>query len=483
MSIAQQAARSAIFNTMANYSTQALGFLPSVILLRLLDPSHYGTFGFALVLASIFSRVKVWGFNQILLAETDPDDRQISTHFWLSTGFSGLVVLLVFVFQPALRLFYPAEQTMMALIIAAVGVLEADGITSTPETLLRRELRYGIISLALMLSTLLGLLVSIFLAALGDKTWALLGGHIARTVLYCAMLWTYAPRRPRLLFSRDYAGYLLMHGKRLLWGGLGSFLAFQYDDFAVGTFAGTTALGFYRKAYDWSLLPTSFINGVVGVSGSVYARLKDSREELSAAANSMLSISAMVTIPAAVGLTLVAREFIVVVFTDRWLPAAPILQLLIVYSILRPLKESFSGLATALKRTEVLRNIGVAQAVLMLGGCTVLTYWLGAPGAALSAGLTASVALAIMYGSVLRENLDMDYRDALGPPVLAAVIGVTIALLAARFAQPLPALGAGLLKGGIFVGIYIAVIGLTAQEKLGALYRLVDGLFRPIPAS
>jgi O-antigen/teichoic acid export membrane protein len=486
VTVARQAVRSAVYNTLASYISQALGFASSLILLRLLDPVHYGAFGAAMIVVSIFGRLRMWGFNQLLVAETDPDDLQISTQFWLSVFFSLVVVAAILVAQPALRLVYSAQQVFFMNLIALVAILESDGVASTPETILRRELRYDYLSIMQIVSIAASLGITILIAAGENKDWALFGGYASKTLIYCVGIWFLAPRKPCFLFSIERARGLMDQGKKLLWGGLGSYLAFQYDDFAVSVFSGEVALGLYRKAYDWSLIPMSVINGILGVSAATYARFKQDRAALSQAVSSMLEVVAMFSIPSSVGLVVVADQFILTLFPAKWLPAAPLLRLLVVYSLLRPLRESFSGLAAVLDRIVVMRTIGIAQTITMLVSGTVLTLLWDAHGAAVSAGLTAFVAMYILYRGVLRGNVDVNYVRILFPPVVATATAAAVTMLISGQYLPEQPWLALLFKIGIFAGTYLAVLILTARRRILHIAQVLVRSFlgeRPAAAS
>jgi len=476
--VAHKVIRGALIYTIAGYASQAISFASSLILLRLLTPEHYGVFGLAVVLGSIFGRIKTWGLGQLLLAETDPNDVEISTQFWLSVGLSIIVVLVMLAAVPLLALIYSPSQVWLAVLVAAISIFDGEGVASMSETLLERDLRYDLISLIMIGSLILSLLITILLAALGLKGWALLGGLVAKTVSYCAAMLIAAPRKPKFAFSIPYARWMMSQGRKLFWGGMGSYFAFSYDDLAVGTFAGSVALGLYRKAYDWSLIPTAIVGGINGVAGATYAKVKEDRAALSQATSSMLGIVAMIALPSSVGLALISREFILALFPAAWLPAASMLQILMIFSLLRPIRESFSGLATAVKRNDVVSKIGIIQTVAMLVFCTIFTLLWGANGAALSAGLTTAAGLIVLYREILQHYVDVNYREALLMPGLATLLGAVVTIAASFVylpAQPWPAL---LYKMTIFSAIYIGTLFLTARSRLLMFLNMLLGSFR-----
>jgi O-antigen/teichoic acid export membrane protein len=484
LSIAGRAVRSALYFSLSSYAMQVIGFLTGIVLARKLAPEEFGVFGLAMALMLLFARVKLWGFNALILAETDPDDLQISTQFWLSTLLSALVLVVMVIARPLLGLVYQhsaraPDIILGAILIAALSIFENEGVASTPETMLARELRYDLISLTKIVSTLLGQLTSIACVYAGVLTyWALIWGFAARTITYCIGVWAFAPRRPRLMFSMGRARALIRQGGFMFWGGVGSFLAFQYDDIAVGTFVNTATLGQYRRAYDLSLTPMSILGGALGVTAATYAKVKDNRAALSEAVRFILDGVALVVLPAAVGLALIASEFVPTVYGETWLPSVPMLRVLLLYSIVRPLNDSIGSLAATLGRLKVQMRFGIVQSVVMLVLGTVFTLLWGANGAALSAGLTVVIGFYLLYDGLLRDTVDINYAQIFLAPALAAALAAGSVFLALQLYSPPERLVLMIYKGIVFSLTYGLVMIIVARDKLlGLAARLHQATF------
>jgi len=467
VTVAQRAVRSAFYNAAAGYGTQVLGLVATAVLGRLLGPGPFGVFGLALTIVLFFARVRLWGFNQVLISMEAPDDEAISTQFWLSIAFSTLMAGLVIAALPLLNLLYDRDVLLLAVIVGVLSIFEAEGVASTPENLLIRDLRFSRIAASRLISTALGHAAAIGVALLGGLRWALVVGFAVTTLSYCAGVWITAPRRPRFLFSQEKARLFLKQGSFLWWGGIGTYLAYQYDDIAVGTLAGTVQLGLYRKAYDLSLVPMSLIGGVMSVTLPTYAQVRDERAALSRAVSFVLDAIALITLPSALGLALLAREAILILLGTAWLGAIPILQILVIYALFRPLNDSVGGLAMALGKPKVQMWYGVMQSVAMLTVCTVLTLLWGANGAAISAGVVVIAGFALFYATLLRPHVDVDYAGIFGVPVLGMILAgaalVGAGALLPESTKPLPAF---LLKGLAFGLVYLGVLWLLRRQDL-----------------
>jgi lipopolysaccharide exporter len=479
-SVAGRAVRGAAYYTIASYAMQGIGLLTTPVLARLLTPVRFGAFGLALTLVMFFARVKLWGLNYFIIADPDPDDLQISTQFWLSTLFSTLVLVLIIAAQPILRLIYDQQVLLMTIIIAAFAILEQEGLASTPENMLTHQLKYGSISLLQTLSTLLGVLTSLGFAFWGSKDWALVNGYAVKTTSYCLGVWVLAPRRPRLIFSFERARDLLKQGRHMLVGGLGSFLAFLYDDFAVGTFINKTVLGLYRKAYDLSLVPMSTVGGVLGVASATYSRAAQDRQALSEAVSFVYEAVALIALPASIGLALIAPEFVPLYLGEEWIEAVPMVRILLLYSLFRPLADSTGGLAAVLDRVKVVQRAGIVMSVVMLVSSTALTLLWGANGAAVSAGLTIVMGFYIYWRGLVKPFVDIDYKNVFGPPIAGALLGALLVWVAMQWWQPVERVPLMLYKGGIFSITYaLTLLAISRDKLLARLRRLWKAVFGP----
>jgi O-antigen/teichoic acid export membrane protein len=279
------------------------------------------------------------------------------------------------------------------------------------------------------------------------------------------------------MFSSDRARGLLSEGRHMLWGGIGTFLAFKYDDLAVGTLTTTSTLGHYQRAYDLSLIPMSVVGGVMSIAGATYAQVKTDRAALSEAVSFVLDAIALIVLPASVGLVLIAPEAVPLVYGKKWEAAVPMLQLLLLYSMVRPLNDSLGALAPTLNRVHVIARYGIIQSAVMVIACSLLTWIWGAYGAAISAGLTVVVGFVVLYYYLLRGTVDIDYLATFGPPVTASVLGAAAAVAGFLMWTPASLPVTILYKGAIFSLVFgLCLMLLGRQSLLRRMRRLRSAL-------
>ncbi|MGF1503832.1 MAG: oligosaccharide flippase family protein [Anaerolineae bacterium] len=485
--VASQAVRGALFNTLGNYGIGIAAFLLGIAVYNLISPEANGLFATGMLIMMIFARVKLWGLNALLIAAEDPDDLEISTQFWLSVSLSTLVLLLIVIASPLLSLLYTTEQILMAVALAFIAIFEHEGAASTPQNILMRDMRYGVLAGLNFAAVTAMLVVQIGAALVNPTGWALLIGYAVKTVIVLIGVWWATPRRPKLLFSMERARRMMRQGAKLLWGGLGTFLAYRYDDIIVQAVSGQRALGLYDRAYSWSLMPMAIIGGILGVSAPTYAKARINRASLTEAVTAIFDVIALIALPASFGLVVVAPEFTAALFPD-WTAATGMIQMLVLYSLFRPMNDSIGSLAPTLDRVEVQRLYGITQSVTMLVAATVLTLGFarlfasptaGALGAALAAGLTVVVGFAVLYHGLLRDTVDVHYAQVFAVPLLASAVATAAAFGVHAAVAPLsPWVGLGI-KFASFSLVYLLVLLAFNRARLIGRITQVIAILRP----
>ena len=140
--------------------------------------------------------------------------------------------------------------------------------------------------------------------------------------------------------------------------------------FIVGRLLGGTALELYGMAQSLAEGPHRISTGMINqVSFPVFAKLQDDREEL---ARYFLKISkylALVSLPAQVGLILVAPEVIPLVLSSKWEPAVVPFQIICIESAVVMMTLTASPLLTAIGRASFM----LRRSLFSLGAMSIAT--------------------------------------------------------------------------------------------------------------
>ena len=452
-----------------------------VILARLLTPAEYGVAAMVLVFSTLVLIFTDLALGAALVQREELSERDRSTVFWTSvTAGVGFTFLGIALSWP-LAAFYGEPEVQPLFAVMSVSFL-VTALGTAHSALLNREMRFKSLELRMMAGTFVGGVVGIAVAYAGYGAWAIIWQQLAIAAVSTAFLWLFSPWRPRFIFSgaslRSLGGFSAnVFGTRVLF-----YMNRKLDHMLIGRFLGASALGAYAVAYNVMLMPLSRIaQPVVEVLFPAMSRIQDDRKRMAAMwlrANRMIGA---ISIPAMVGLMIVAPEFVATLFGSRWEEAVPVIQILAWVGLLQSLQRLNSSVLQACDRTGTLLRYSIvvllASVVAFVGGL----HW-GIVGVATGYAISSTL-VEPYYAWITARVLDVplaDYARSLAG-VAQATAGMAAVVLAAKVWLVSPELAAGL-RLAIFVALGLGSYGLLAAWRAPELRADVRGLRRERPA-
>jgi len=490
--LAHRAVRGGLWVALSTYWTLAFGFGANIFLTRMLPPDAFGTFALATFFAQLFRIQTKLGLSYAFGQHRGTDGESVGTYAALEAAAAGCGVVLMGLAAPVLRrLGYEEPVVQVALVLSLAAFLE--GVSSIAGTLLEKELRFHLTSLYQSLVFPLSYLPAFWLAWHGGGVWSLAAQTTAYSFLLLGLLaiaWRAMPHlwREPWRFRRDLALSFLRFGSATgLWWMAGMLFS-QLDNFLIGTFVGVTALGYYDRAYRIAQWPALLFNAVLSRTAFyTYARLQEDRERLRKAAAMVAWGIGMIAVPVALAIFLSAREIVMLLYGERWLPSALFLQILIAFFVIRPQLENAGVLWNAMgKPGRAATLLWLQVGILGIAGVPLTGRW-GALGTCGAVGLALAVGMGLTY-IYLRREISARIGASLISPVLAGGLALLGFIGLLRF-LPWETMGAfaRLLVKAAYALLAFYAVGFILQareagEPARALWRLIqEGRKRTAP--
>ncbi len=484
--ILTKSTRGSLYNIGVAGATIVLGFIRTLLLMRLLTPDQFGTFALPLALSTFALPFTNLGIDSALLQKKDPQPAAFSTNFVLRVGFALAVLLLFVLAAPLLRLLYSAQVVLIFLILLAVNVVDAS--YGTPGIILRREMRFGSLALLNLVSSIAMTFTSPLLAYLGAGVWSLVVEDSMGSFVRWAGTWlVLRPWRISLRFDRQEAVSQVRFGVHVMSSQLLGNLLDRFDDFWTGTVLGSTALGYYSRAYDLAQYPERVLaTPVTNVFISTYSALQDQKKELSQAffRSSSFLIRAGFWLNAT--LLVAAPDLIYLLFGSTWLPAVPLFRLMLVYIILDPIYINLSYLVIGAGQPVLLTRVRIVQVVIFVVAVILGAALGGTSGVALAADLMMLSGAATLF-IFSRQFVSYSLGRMFAWPTLAGIVATALGWLGAEF---LPSLGLlpvhstwlGLAVKIISISLlYLGILFAGERETFREYGQMVVGLVRQKP--
>jgi O-antigen/teichoic acid export membrane protein len=306
--------------------------------------------------------------------------------------------------------------------------------------------------------------------------WSLVVGYLLQQVTANALYCVYRPVRFSRAFSfanvRQFVHFgFQVASSKVLWYG-----SSNADFLVVGRLLGTTQLGYYSLAFQFSSLPLDKIVSVVTqVAFPSFSALQNDGDTLRRYYLKLVSTVALVTFPMFVGLLLVADSGVRLVLTDKWIAIVFPLQILCVVSCLRAIETLNTPLLLARGRSAVVLFNNVLQVIVLPLGFIIGARY-GLEGIAIAWLVTWPGLYAVVTYQTLRvAGLEVgQYVNALKHPVIGSALmafGVTaVQVRLLETAQPIAQFGAaGALGILLYVAYHLLFNRRASYELIGVL--------------
>lgn len=468
---------------------EAVSFVQTVALARILSPAEIGLFTAGTVLTLFLGNFVEGGLRSGLVQrKTDLADAA-ETVFWV-TLITGLgMALAALAVAPVLGRIFGSD-TVALVAAGSSGLLVLNALLNVPEALLQRtfSVRRRLIVGPLVSITFAA--VSIPLAANGWGVWAMVAGIYASQLSAVLALWLlvgWRPRRGRA--SVQMWRQLARFGLPLVLGLLSARARSLAEAFVVGHWLSPSSLGFYRYAQRIARIPT---NAIIEVGSNslfpAFSRIAEDRERTVRVYTSALHWG-MLAAAATTGLMLALGEpAVVILFGEPWRNAGVALVAMagvgVGYAMTCVSEELIKGAG----RTQLLNWLTAMDLVLGVGLLVAGVFWGGLVGAALSLSVVSIVIGLVML--VLARQVIVVPSRALASALLTPLPGLAVATaitwvlehhLLHADSRPLPlAVGCLVLDTLLFGLTYVLVLLVFARSSATALVRVVVRVAREV---
>lgn len=421
-----KSAKGSAYNIGVTAITVVLGFTRSVLLMRLLSPDQFGIVALALFFTTLISPLSVLGIDSAIIQKKDASQDTFSTHFILRLGLGIAVLGFGLLAAPILRRVY--APMVVNVLIALLGINFFQATYATPNAIIRREMRFGAMAALNLAASISMTITAPLLAYLGAGLWSLVAEQAIGPVIRWIGFWVILkPWKLSLTFNRDEARSALKFGSRVLSSNTLGILLDRFDDFWTGTALGSTALGFYSRAYEIAQYPERVLaTPITNVFYSTYATLQDDKEELSKAFFRSSSFLVRVGFLMGLVLTITAPEITLILFGQTWLPIIPIFRLMLVYVVLDPLYANLSYLMVGVGRPDTLTRVRLMQVILFVILVVAFARVGGTSGVAIAANfmmLSGTAALLIQSRKFVQFSMGRMFAWPTATLFLSALVG------------------------------------------------------------
>lgn len=358
--LAKQTLKGTFWVYLARYSGKFLNFISVTILARLLLQDDFGVAGYALVVVG-FLEITGLGIGPALIYY-DKNPRRTNTAFWLALLLGVVLYGFGYMAAPLVGLFF---QDMRAVPVTRVLALTFPliGLSAVPQAMLRKELAFNRNFVPNFSGSLVKGILGIFLAWSGFGAWSIIFAQLAGTSTNVIAYWLIMPEkwRPSFRIDLSFVSPLLRYGSQIIAIEILGVLLINVDYLIVGRYLGAAALAIYTIAFRLPELLIMNLSSLVGkVLFPVYSKLKDDPAAIGRGFLVATRYVTMLTLPMGIGMALVSRPLVLIIFTEKWADAIPVVAAIAIYSAIRSIYAD-GGAFKALGKPEMTTKLHIAS--------------------------------------------------------------------------------------------------------------------------
>ena len=362
----ERTAQGLLWGGISNGIQQLLSLLFGIYLARLLTQADYGLVGVLTVFSATASALQEGGFISALNKKKEVSHRDYNAVFWCSTLCSLCLYALLWLVAPLIARFYHepiltplSRYLFLGFVISSLNI--------APRAYLFRNLKVKETSLITICSLVISGLIGVTMAARGYAFWGIATQTIASVGSMTVLCYAVTRWHPTLPVDFTPIREMIGFSSRLIITNVFNIINNNLFSNILGKFYSMSVVGNFSQANKWNQMGHNLITNMLqGVAQPVFTKVDDDKERQLRVLRKMLRFTAFVSFPVMFGLSIVAKEVIVITITERWIESAGILSLLCIWGAFVPLSSLFSNLIISRGHSSVYMWCTISLCLMLL---------------------------------------------------------------------------------------------------------------------
>ncbi|GGU67943.1 oligosaccharide flippase family protein [Lentzea flava] len=449
--VGERAVRGSLWLFAVNVVSKGCQVAVTLVLAALLTEDGLGVVSLVVSLVNIGQVVQSAGVYDVISRTNRDPGRLAGTVLTLSIGGGTVLTAVLLLTAEPLGAALGAPASLIR--IAALS-LPFTAIGGVQMAMMHRDLDFRRRMLPDAGGTVLGATATIVLAALGSGPLAVAAGLVCTAVAQ-PVLAVVAGARVRPRWDREAAKEALRWTAVVGPGAVVATLLINVDYLTIGHVLGPSAVGVYSLAFRIAWTPYILVAVVLGgVMFPVCAELVRSGQSVTGAVLRFTKATLMITGGLFTVLALLADH--VVLFGERWAPAAPVLMALCAYGLGLGLLHTWYQVIRAAGHARWYLALEVTHLIALLSALALTTRH-GVLAVAIAQAVIVWLLVPLTWWVLTRHGLAFPPRE-LGRTTAGLLTACASCAVATRLLPETGGIAGAVLSGLVLLGVYAAVV-------------------------
>lgn len=370
----KQFASSAVWKILEQFLSKGVTLVVSIVLARLLDASVFGLIALTAVFTNLADILVEQGFTAALISKKDCNDSDYSNSILVSFGTASLLYIATFFLAPVMANYY--NEPSLTLILRILGLIFFVQVFAAPRTaVVTRQMKFRLLFICNLVSSIVSGGIGIACAYLGAGPWALVIQRLSQQVLLTVILFIFVKWKFHFKIDTHRMKKLITDTATIVIGLLLNYAGTAIASLVIAKAFSVADLGYYDKGpslpmqlslYTFGAITSVLLPTLVSYQGDV-VQIKDIVRRI-------IRVMTYALAPMMIGMMVVSKELVLVLYGEQWLPMVQIMQFSCIYYLATPFMLMNTQVFLALGHTATRIKTEIFRLVLIFGATFGLVF-------------------------------------------------------------------------------------------------------------
>ena len=190
----------------------------------------------------------------------------------------------------------------------------------------------------------------------------MIGQYFTNSIVDTIVLSFTVEWKPKFLFSISAAKKLMSYGWKILAADLVGTVYQQLRSFIIGKVYTSSDLAYYNQGKKFPDLITTNVDGTIStVLFPAMSNYSDDKERVGKMVSRAMRVSSFVIFPLMIGLAAISKPLVIIMLTDKWLPAVPFMQIMCISGAINSVTNANLQAMKAIGRSDIVLKLEFAK--------------------------------------------------------------------------------------------------------------------------
>lgn len=468
----QKAVNAVLWSTIERFSVQGINFVLGLLIARLVAPSDFGVIAMLAVFLAMANTFVDSGFANALIRKLDRTEIDNSTVFYFNIVVGAGAYVILFFAAPLIAEFYRMPILIPILRVVSWSIV-FNSLAIVQQAILTSNINFKSQAKISVVAAVVSGFIGVVMAYMQYGVWALVAQMVSSAFVRMTMLWIVVRWCPCRAFSRQSFRELFSYGSKLLLSNLVVNISSSVTGLIIGRKFSSASLGFYNRAEQLSVFLAGNISAILNrVTFPVFSKKQNDKATLRQYYLKIISVTSMLVVPAMAILFVFAEPLIVVLLTEKWIPAVPLVRILVFFAVWMPFSVLNINILCVVGRSDYVLRIEMLKGALCVAAILLaIPYGLEYVCYALA---IATFICSFVYTKYTKSSIDVSWscqmRQIIPYVAMSAVAGAIGFFTTARIDSLTLRL---IIAVMVFLIVYVTLLLIIDKENVRFLKTLI----------